>query len=410
MKSSHNPLSAALEIREQLASDSRQLCFLFGAGTSMAVGLPGIVALTQDVVGRLPQAQKTHFARVCAELPTNSTIETVLDRIRTLRDLIGESANKEYDGLKRNDVATLDSAICKAISEIVRTPPSRGLLPHKTFAQWIRALHSRRDWPVEVFTTNYDLFIELAMEGLGVPFFDGFVGSVEAFFAPESVEATAAKWDQAVYPPRAWTRLWKLHGSVNWRVRDDSAANNGRIFRTSGFDCKAGEELAVFPSHDKYSQSRKLPFLALQDRFRKYLAGGECLLVLLGYSFSDQHLNEIIFQGLRSNPHLAATAFLFETNKGILAHGTEYRNLAIYTPEEACIGGIVAPWESIRKGKVGENAPFWDEAAKKFTLGDFNNFAKFLEAFIGFRAITITNDETARAPVPLEAPTISSAS
>jgi hypothetical protein len=39
-------LSVALEIREQLASDSRRPYFFFGAGTSMAAGLPGIVRLT----------------------------------------------------------------------------------------------------------------------------------------------------------------------------------------------------------------------------------------------------------------------------------------------------------------------------------------------------------------------------
>jgi len=232
----------------------------------------------------------------------------------------------------------------------------------------------------------------MAMEELGVPFFDGFVGAVESFFAPESVEAAGTKRDEMVCPPRAWTRLWKLHGSVNWRVRNP-AANQGRIFRTAASQCNPGEELAVFPSRDKYSQSRKLPFLALQDRLRRSISGGECLLVLLGYSFSDQHLNEIIFQGLRSNPHLAGIVFLFDDKREILSFGTQHRNLAVFTPKHACMGGIISDWKAPRKRKSGEEWSFWDETSKRFLLGDFNNFAKFLEVFIGFRPVVLAGSE-----------------
>src|SRR6267378_3430221 len=204
MKVLHDPLNAAIELREQLASETRRLLFFLGAGTSMAAGLPGILALTEQVSERLAEPQKSGFARICAEIPNDPNVETVLDRIRILRDLIGENNNKEYDGFKRDDAQKLDAAICQAISELVRKPAPKGLASHQTFAQWLRALHSRRDWPVEIFTTNYDLLIEMAMEELGVPFFDGFVGAVESFFAPESVEAAGTKRDEMVCPPRAW--------------------------------------------------------------------------------------------------------------------------------------------------------------------------------------------------------------
>src|SRR5258706_4224707 len=99
MKISHDPLSAALEIREQLASDTRRLFFFFGAGTSMCAGLPGIVTLTKDVAALLKGAEKSHFENLLKELPKDSHVEMVLDRIRILRDLIGEDNTKRYDGL-----------------------------------------------------------------------------------------------------------------------------------------------------------------------------------------------------------------------------------------------------------------------------------------------------------------------
>lgn len=396
----HDPLRAALEIREQLASEKRRLAFFLGAGPSMAVGLPGINDLTTKVLEQLQEPAKTQFMKVKGELTQGSNVENVLDRIRIYRELIGNSEEKEYAGLKGSAARELDSAVCQAICEIVFRDPPKGLKPHLIFAQWLRALHGSRDWPVEIFTTNYDLLLERAMEDAGTPFFDGFVGSVAPFFVPESVETEQGKINDSACPPRAWTRLWKIHGSINWCVQENTIGNRKRITRLSGSDTKKGEELMIFPSREKYAQSRKLPFLAFQDRLRKFLSIGECLVVIAGYSFSDEHLNEIIFQGLRSNPRLAVTALVYgEQDKKseqprpilperLVAYGEEYRNLTIYGPDKACIGGIILPWgEPSRKRKETENWPFWEETSKRFTLGDFNSFATFLEVFIGFRPL-----------------------
>ena len=143
----------------------------------------------------------------------------------------------------------------------------------------------------------------------------------------------------------------------------------------------------IFPGREKYAQSRKLPFLAFQDRFRRFISSGECLVIVLGYSFSDEHLNEIFFQGLRSNPRLAIAVLVHSGPPDrLLQYGQEHRNLSFYGPDKACVGGIVAPWrEPGKKPEQKDNWPFWDETDKRFTLGDFNSFASFLEEFIGFR-------------------------
>lgn len=43
-------------------------------------------------------------------------------------------------------------------------------------------------------------------------------------------------------PPR-WARLWKLHGSINWRFNRASKT----VFRTERED--SGDELLIHPSH-----------------------------------------------------------------------------------------------------------------------------------------------------------------
>jgi hypothetical protein len=56
----------------------------------MAVGLPGIQALTDNVDEKLQGEQKSHYRKVRAELPAGSNVEDVLDRIRIYRELIGK--------------------------------------------------------------------------------------------------------------------------------------------------------------------------------------------------------------------------------------------------------------------------------------------------------------------------------
>jgi hypothetical protein len=395
MSVNHDPMRAARELREQLASDERRLGFFFGAGTSMAVGLPGILSLTTQVEAKLPAAKKAQFVEVRSELPTNANVEHTLDRVRLYRELIGSDSDRAFAKIKGPTQAReLDSAICQAISEIVSVDAPKGLGPQTIFAQWLRALHSRRSWPVEIFTTNYDVYFEQAMELSSVPFFDGFVGSVAPFFATECVEAEGMKSDSHVYPCKAWSRLWKLHGSINWYIKKGVAPYTDQITRLATLKGSAGQELAVFPSREKYAESRKLPFLALQDRFRRFLTVGDRLLILCGYSFSDQHLNEILFHALRSNPHLAITALMYGEpqssatgapmvlSDSVAAYGRDHRNLTLLGPDRAAIGGMVGPWIPL----AGEPQPFWDAAKSAFNLGDFVAFGTYLEEFIGFKS------------------------
>ncbi|MGI6668963.1 MAG: SIR2 family protein [Acetivibrionales bacterium] len=388
----YDPLRAALEIREQLASEKRRLSFFFGAGSSMAVGFPGIESLTDQVFSKIDQPYKNRFDNIRNELNKINNVEKILDRIRLYRELIGESEECQYAGIKgAKEAKALDLAVCHAIKDIVSVEPKGGLKPHLIFAQWLRTLHCNRNYPVEIFTTNYDLLFEKAMEQVGLPFFDGFIGSVAPFFIPESVEADESKEYKSVYPPRTWTRLWKVHGSINWFVqKEHSGDNKERITRFSGINQQARDELMIFPSREKYSQSRKLPFVALQDRLRRFILNGETLLIIIGYSFSDEHLNDIMLQGLRSNPRLAISAFMYEPlSEKISRYANEYRNLTLYSPDKICIGGLISSWgEPGRKRKDSEIWPFWDEEKKRFTLGDFNAFASFLEIFIGLRQLT----------------------
>lgn len=395
------PVREAAEFRNQLSSDKRRLAFFFGAGISQAVGIPGLLPLTNIVKDSLGKEHAPHYARLLAR-DKGGTIETVLNRVRLCREMLGSDATGKIEGLSASEAASLDRAICRTIREHVGIRPPRGLKTHYIFAHWIKTI--TRAFPLEIFTTNYDLLLEMAMESAETPYFDGFIGSVSPFFRITTIDA-----DFGGLPipsvPRDWVRLWKLHGSIGWVIIKDELTGSERIVRRGDFQPSEGDELMVFPSRQKYSDSRRLPFLAYQDRLRRLLGSGETLFVTCGYSFTDEHINEIIFQSLRSNSRLAVTALCFDPlssealTNNLLRTTEGITNLTIYGPESAVVGGQRASWsmppEKLLKDLEGQT--FWDNERQVFRLGDFNFFVDFLRSFLSRRSLQLPAESNQNA-------------
>lgn len=397
-----DPVREAAEFRNQLSSDKRRLAFFFGAGISQAVGIPGLLPLTKIVKEDLEEAHGSHYERLLAR-DKNGTLETVLNRVRLCREMLGDNANEKVEGLSTSEAASLDRAICRAIRRHVGVKPPKGLRTHYIFAHWIKTI--TRAFPLEIFTTNYDLLLEMALESAETPYFDGFIGSVSPFFRVTTIDA-----DFGGLPipsvPRDWVRLWKLHGSIGWIIIKDELTGSERIVRRGDFQPTEGDELMVFPSRQKYTDSRRLPFLAYQDRLRRLLASGETLLVTCGYSFADEHLNEIIFQALRSNPRLAVTALCFDPlssealTNNLLRVTEGITNLTIYGPDAAVVGGKQTPWSPPPERPLGDMVswPFWDNEKRTFRLGDFSFFVEFLFSFLSGRGLhSLPTDVTQNA-------------
>jgi hypothetical protein len=128
------------------------------------------------------------------------------------------------------------------------------------------------------------------LEDLEIPFFDGFVGSRRSFFDLRAVE------DNLI--PTHWSRLWKIHGSINWYLEE--VGGQKKVYRSS--EVKQGASHLIYPSHLKYEESRKMPYLALIDQLNRFIRKKSSLLILSGYSFNDGHLNDTIINALTANP------------------------------------------------------------------------------------------------------------
>jgi hypothetical protein len=163
-----------------------------------------------------------------------------------------------------------------------------------------------------------------------------------------------------LYVKQSWTKLWKLHGSLNFKKSKEE-----KIFVDNNINDEY-ENLLVYPSMDKYLSSRKAPFISYLDRFRKYLLGNEKVLLILGYSFGDDHVNEIIINGLNNNSRLSVFAFAYDDktfSKGIEILG-KYPNISIYTQK----------YKYINKTKT--------DFIKEQNIGDFNNFIAILDFLV----------------------------
>jgi SIR2-like domain len=255
----------------------------------------------------------------------------------------------------------LDHTICAAIVAQLEIG-SANLRPMLKFAAWI----ARADYhlPIEIFTLNYDLLTETALERLRTPYFDGFVGTFCGAFRTDLVEATPS--DDAWLPPFI-ARLWKLHGSVSWQWSNNDVI---RLGQTVG----GSDAAAIFPSDMKYDQSRRVPFVVLHDRLRRALLHPETLTIITGYSWSDEHLNEVIFDAARHRPRSEIVAFSRSTLPDVLVeHAREIPNLQAVTGTEAVLSGVKADWKS---GASKPPDDVW--ADDKLALREFGPLAEFL--------------------------------
>lgn len=384
-------ISLIREIKELKThlSYSKNMGFFFGAGTSCALGIPNVDQLTSSIEKRLEKDFLKNFEKINTDLSTiDSTkkvnIEDILNQIRRIRDITGGKEDKEYLGISGEAAKTLDNEICKLIYELIVEKENVANLENtKKFLAWLSLIN--HNFSKEIFTTNYDLIFEKALEASQIPYFDGFVGAYEPFFWQESIDRFVTKHDLSL----DWIRLWKIHGSLSWFWKEDIDKKSHRIIRIGRIeDIKNKKnELVIYPSKEKYDSSKKQPFIAYFDRLKNYLLSGELLFVFSGYSFSDQHINEIIFNCLRQNNRLTALVFFFQDSEveNLHKHASSYLNLNVFGPTKAIIAGELGEWEydpTLLKPNEKSDL-YWNLKDSKFRLGDFNCLVDFLVANSG---------------------------
>jgi hypothetical protein len=388
-------------IQQALSQNRKPIGIFLGAGCPLSVLIKEIgkteseeeifLPLISDVAGLTtivtnklkgnidtPTASDNLISQLKEDGISNPNIEDILSQLRALRQVAGKGKVREFSAKELDD---LDKKICELIANEVNKELPTEETPYHNLAIWARSIPRLK--PVHIFTTNYDLLIEQALEESSCPYFDGFIGSKKAFFDLGTVE------DEGLLHPR-WCRLWKIHGSINWKLDKEK-----RVVRSDKVE--SGESYLIYPSHLKYDQSRKMPYLAMLDRLKDFILAPSSVLFISGFSFSDNHINDVIVQALRNNPTAMCFAFLygsFDDDKYAKAKqcAKQIPNLSLFARDKGLIGRHEGEWILTSEELIGE-IPAQVVSKKKqesessdteiveyeFSMGNFAKFGQFLK-------------------------------
>ena len=402
----HNPDRYMADLRQILSQGRKRIGILIGAGAPTAIRvdehnqitedggrplIPDVAGLTSAVISALHEDDRKIMETLKNEIAGSVNIEDILTKIRRLSQAIG---NSTVHGLNGNQYEELGQRICEQIGEKVKSHLPDAPNPLSELVSWISG--TQREYSVEIFTPNYDLLLEEAFERARVAYFDGFTGSHSPFFDPASVSSDEL--------PARWSRLWKLHGSLGWKISEKTVVRTGQRDATE----------LIYPDHLKYDQITRLPYSALFERLRRFLTTPDTLLMCSGFSFLDAHISAVLDEALSANAHTAILAFQYralEAENSAVKLACSRPNMSVYARDGAVISGVAGrwqpgqppneEWEEIRRTFWGRASP---DGSTGFLLGDFAKLAQFLALTQARKILTLTSDQDQEGEVPEGAP------
>ncbi|MEO0144973.1 MAG: SIR2 family protein [candidate division WOR-3 bacterium] len=169
-----------------------------------------------------------------------------------------------------------------------------GDIRNSNYLKKIGDLKKEINFPIRIFTLNYDLLVEKNLTEF----------KVERGFEEDEMR----RWNYKRFielPEEPDIYLYKLHGSIDWQ----------RDYKTqivTFVDSIPDEPDLIFGT--QYKMQYIDPYLFMISEFRHYCLKAK-LIVCLGYSFSDEHINSILAQSLSLNSNLKIFALAYKGKK-----------------------------------------------------------------------------------------------
>lgn len=283
----------------QRSIESKNLNILIGSGCSLpAVNLMGITFKSLK--------QQNESLILGGYDGDSGDIEGYLNWLNTGIRFIDQNTNPTEEELKYKEELKNSFKVTKEflINSIVRdyqNVDKNILISKQNYQSFYSSIFSIRDIknyaPVNVYTTNYDLFNEIAMELLNIQYTNGFRGTVNRVFDPAVFQLRLVddenrykeKWSVI----RKYVKLYKIHGSIDWRY-DDEIKN---VVQSSIGDTSL-EDVLIYPTINKHLETQQTPYSELFRALTINLQKPDSTLIIVGYGFPDQHINHLISQSL----------------------------------------------------------------------------------------------------------------
>ena len=302
---------------------SEHFALLVGAGLSHAIHL---IATGSSLPGMAP-VKFTHFdTEINAEAKKSAKATgredgNIEDQIRVANELLrgleiamaGNNAIKtKVEGLTedlKKILADFAASILKGENSLITAKEEELEKAFNYLVSFLMSFASRtgtRD-RLQIFTTNYDRYIEAGAETAGLHLLDRFVGSLAPIFRSSRLDV-----DMHYNPPgirgeprylEGVARFTKLHGSLDWVNTQRSIRRIGLPFgaeviepylKAPGLTGATALQLMIYPNSAKDRETAAYPYVELFRDFAAAICRPNSTLISFGYSFGDEHINRVI--------------------------------------------------------------------------------------------------------------------
>lgn len=285
----------------------KNIHFLFGSGTSCNAipTMAGLFEAVRKKVDSLEEDIKSEFNSIIERIENKENLEEILGILYSNRIYLDKfDSHKDKLNICKELIKTIETIIFNKLNVGIESEEEKEVL--KTYQSFYSklALRNKDLSRLNIFTTNNDLFNETALDSLNIHYINGFGGGINKFFNPALFNYSFSKrMDTSIEkfePVENMVYLYKIHGSINW-IEDTSNTNTFFKIREISFTEKSEKNILIYPTPTKQSKSLASPYVELFREFQKKLLEPHSVLFIIGYSFSDEHVNNVIYQALATN-------------------------------------------------------------------------------------------------------------
>lgn len=322
---------------------SEHLSLLIGSGLTHAVHwlatesrLPGMSTTAFDELDDaiIAEAKRTAKAAERDEGNFEDQIRVANELLRGLEILASTNPaksdfNSQAEALRtglRNALNCFAQSILEGERNLVGTDTQKREEALNYLVSFLMSFASRAGTRerLQLFTTNYDRYIEAGADAAGLRLIDRFVGTLAPVFRASRLDV-----DLHYNPPgirgeprylEGVARFTKLHGSVDWLDCDGAIRRIGLPFgamevtpylQAPGLTGVDSMRLMIYPNAAKDRETAAYPYVELFRDLAASVCRPNSTVVCFGYSFGDEHINRV-FEDMLTIP---------STHLVIIAHG-----------------------------------------------------------------------------------------
>lgn len=293
------------KIKKYLELDN--VCILTGAGTSFHLGAP-IIRKVPDELKEICKVEIKKYFDDEAE-PSYEDLFNCLQADRYLKEK------------KKIDIYDLNNKIVEMqkwlfekcdtqktiINESYKSDEKLNENRYYYHERFIKKLLQRPNnlRRINLFTINYDMAFDYALDNLGVQYINGFMGIHNRCFRPEVYDYDIYYPGQSVsgkvHRAEKVLKYYKMHGSLSWVSTQPTPSNVygiREITLNGDFKPSIDNQIIIYPCVSKKTFTLDLPYSELFRQFSRAIIQQQSVLFCIGYSFYDEHINDIIYQAL----------------------------------------------------------------------------------------------------------------